>query len=366
VVLKTEEVLLNMGPQHPSTHGVLRLILSIEQENVINADADVGYLHRGIEKLAENMTYPQVVPLTDRLDYIASVLNNHGVCLAMEKLGQIEVPLRGAYLRVLSSELGRIANHLLYIACFGMDVGAVTMLLYGLRERELVLDLFEMLCGARLTHNYICLGGVRQDIPDGFIGKCRSFLDFMPSKIQEYRELLVGNRIFRQRTRDICRISPETAVDIGLSGASLRACGVNWDVRKALPYSAYNHFDFDVPLGKRGDVFDRFHMRLLELEQSLRIVRQVIDKLPEGSVCAKVPKVFKPPVGEAHVLVEGAKGALGYYLISDGSSKPYRVKIRVPSFCNVSHIGMMMKGWLIADAIAILACLDLVLGEADK
>lgn len=366
MVLKTEEVLLNMGPQHPSTHGVLRLILSIDQENVRSADADIGYLHRGIEKLAETMTYPQLVPLTDRLDYIASVLNNHGACLAMEKLGQIEVPLRASYLRVLSSELGRIANHLLYIACFGMDVGAVTMLIYGLRERELVLDLFEMLCGARLTHNYICLGGVRHDIPDGFIGKCRAFLDFMPSMLKEYRELLVGNRIFRQRTRDICRISPETALDIGLTGPSLRASGVNWDLRKAEPYSAYDHFDFEVPLGKRGDVFDRFHMRFLEVEQSLKIIRQVIDKLPEGPVRGKVSKVFKPPVGEVYVQIEAAKGALGYYLISDGSAKPYRVKIRVPSFSNLSHINMMMKGWLIADAIAILACLDLVLGESDK
>ncbi len=362
---KTEEFLLNLGPQHPSTHGVFRIVLSLDGETVVKAVPVPGYLHRGIEKLAEARTYTQVIPYTDRLDYLAGMLMNWGYVHAVEKLMALEIPERAEYVRVIVGELSRIASHLVATGAFAADIGGLTGFIYTFRDREEIMDLFEMVCGARLTPSYFRIGGVAADLPEGFVEKCRKFVDYLPSAIEEYNGLITGNEIFQARTKNVAILSPEKALDMSLSGPVLRASGVNYDLRKARPYSVYDRFDFEVPLGSKGDCFDRYYVRVLEMQQSANIIRQALDSLPDGPVMAKVPKIIKPPAGEAYAEIESSKGIMGTYVVSDGSTKPYRVHFRRPSFINLGYLDEMLKGWKIADVIAILGSIDIVLGEVD-
>ncbi len=363
---KTEEIIVNMGPQHPSTHGVLRLILTLDGEVVKDSEVVVGYLHRGVEKLCEQRDYRQNVVYTDRLDYVASMSNNLAYVLAVEKLMGIEIPERADYIRVLVTELQRIASHLLWLGTHAMDIGAVTVFLYCFREREDILDLFEMLSGARLTYNYINVGGVAADLPDGFRERAQKFLDDFPGHIGEYEQLLSKNRMWLDRTVDVGIICAEDAIDLGLSGPSLRGSGVKWDIRKAQPYSIYDRFDFQVPIGSKGDTYDRYIIRMEEMRQSVKIAKDALSRIPEGEIMAKVPRIIKPPAGEVYHSIEAPKGELGFYIVSDGSDKPYRVKVRPPSFVNLESFGKMVKGHLVADVIAVIGTLDIVLGEVDR
>lgn len=364
-MLKTQEITLNMGPQHPSTHGVFHVILKMDHEVITEATPVCGYLHRGIEKLAEARTYTQVIPYTDRMDYLAAMLNNTGYCMTLEKMMGIEVPERAEYIRVICNELSRIASHLIAIATYSVDLGGFTGFFYGLRDRELILDLFEEICGSRMTFSYMRIGGVAEDIPDGWLEKVIKFCDYMPACIDEYDGLITGNEIFQARTKYIGVIPPEVAISYSLSGPNLRGSGISWDLRKNRPYSVYDKIDFDVILGERGDCFDRFTCRMKEMRQCLRIIRQAVEQMPEGPVMAKVPKVIKPPAGDFYYEIEGAKGLLGYYVVSDGSNKPYRVHVRRPSFINLGFLNELCRGWKIADVVAILGSLDIVLGEVD-
>ena len=364
--LRQELYTLNLGPQHPSTHGVFRVLLTLDGETVVDADSIPGYLHRGIEKIVENRTYAQVIPYTDRLDYLASMLMNWGYVMAVEKLAGIEVPERAEYIRVIVGELQRIASHQIAVGSMISDLGGLTGFIYNFRDREYILDLLEMLSGSRMTYSYMRIGGVASDINDEFIRKTREFLAYFPKHgIEEYNNFITGNEIFQARTKNIAVVPREKAIDMGLSGPVLRASGVYHDLRKVRPYSVYPHFDFEVPIGENGDCFDRFYLHIWEMEQSLRIIEQALDNLPDGPIMAKVPRNFKPPVGEAYAEVESSKGILGVYVVSDGSTKPYRVHFRRPSFINLGHFADMIKGWKIADVIAILASLDIVLGEVD-
>lgn len=389
--LMTREVTLNMGPQHPSTHGVMHLILHMQGEKIIKTEMDIGFLHRGMEKIAENLLYPQFVPYTDRLDYLSSMTNNLGYVMAVEKLIGIDIPERGQYVRVIASELSRISSHLLAVGAWGLDLGAITLVLYAFREREMVLDLFEMLCGARLTYNYMKIGGVRADLPAGFKEKCMEFVRLFSKRVDEYEGLLTGNRIWLKRNKGIGVISAEDAINLGLTGPSLRGSGVSWDIRKDVPYLVYDRFDFKVPVGENGDCFDRYMCRVEEMRQAARIVEQALDQLPEGPVNADIPEFvapsradistkmealihhfklisngFKPPVGEVYVSIEAPKGELGYYVKSDGTEKPFRVKIRAPSFVNLQSVDPMAKGVYFADVVAVISSLDPVFGEVDK
>ena len=366
------KMMLNMGPQHPSTHGVLRVLLELEGENVIGSDMEIGLLHRGIEKMAENMTYSQFIPMTDRLDYVVSMSNNLGYVMAVEKLLDIEIPERGLYLRTLIAELQRVASHIMFVGIFAMDLGAITPIFQTFRDRELILDLFEMISGARLTYSYFRVGGIREEVSSEFMQKTKEFNDKLLGFIQEYETLLTRNRIFVARTKNIGVISTEDAIDYGLTGPVLRASGVNYDVRKAKPYAAYDKVDFEVAVGEHGDCYDRYLVRIKELKESQKIIDQCLKNMPDGpSNCEdyikyKVPKPFKVPEGEAYVSIENPKGELGFYIISDGTKNPYRIKINGPSFINLAVLNKMVKGHLIADAVAIIACLDIVLGEIDK
>jgi NADH-quinone oxidoreductase subunit D len=369
--LRTEEWLLNMGPQHPSTHGVLRVVLQTDGELVLKATPYLGYLHRGAEKIAEKITYQQYTPYTDRLDYLAAMNNNLGFALTVEKLGGIEVPPRAAYLRVIFAELNRIASHLMAVGSYGLDMGAFTPLLYCFREREWIMDLFESACGARLTYSYITIGGLREDLPEGWIGKCREFLDYFEPKVEEYNQLLSFNHIFVQRTANVGVCAPDLALAYGLTGPCLRGSGVRWDLRKELPYSRYDEFDFDIPVGKGekgkvGDCWDRYFVRVLEMLESVRIIRQALDKLQDGPMQAKVSRVLKLPAGEIYHEVENPRGQLGFHLISEGGTSPYRLKIRGPSFCNLSVLQVLARNCLLADAAAIIGSLDVVMGEVDR
>jgi NADH-quinone oxidoreductase subunit D len=366
--ISDNEMLLNMGPQHPSTHGVLRIALKMDGEVVTGAVPDLGYLHRGVEKLAENRTYPQFIILTDRDDYVCAMLNNWVYCLAVEKLLKVEIPARAQYIRVIVGELNRIASHLLFIGTFGIDVGAFTPFLYAFgREREMILDLFEQICGARITYNYIRIGGVMADIPDGWVEKAGAFVVHMKEALKEYDDLLSYNPIFMDRTQGIGRLSKEMALSYGITGPNLRASGVALDLRKQDPYGIYSQFDFDVPVGKNGDCWDRYMVRRWEIEQSCRIVEQALAKLPTGDILGKVPKAnLRPPAGESYAQIEGARGWLGVYLISKGETSPYRLHIRAPSFINLSGLPEILKGWKIADVVAILGSIDIVLGEVDR
>lgn len=367
-MLRTEEFTLNMGPQHPATHGVLRLILHLDGETIVKVEPVVGYLHRGIEKLAEARTYTQVIPYTDRLDYLAAMLNNLGYVQAVEKLMGIEVPERAEYIRIIVSEMSRIASHCIAVGTYALDLGGFTGFMYPFREREKLMDMFEMISGSRMTHSYMRIGGVAADLPEEFYPAIKKFLKEFPSCVDEYDGLITGNEIFQARTKGVGVLSQEKAIQYSISGPTLRGSGVNYDLRKARPYGIYDRFDFEVPVGEKGDCFDRYYCRIQEMRQSHRIIEQALEQLeelPGGPVMAKVPKVLKPPEGEVYHEIEGAKGILGYYVVSDGTIKPYRVHIRRPSFINLDLLDEMCRGWKIADVVAILGSIDIVLGEVD-
>jgi len=358
---------ISMGPQHPSTHGVLRVAITVDGEIVTSAQPDIGYLHRGTEKLAEVRTYPQNIVLTDRLDYLAAMTNNLSYCLAVEKLMKLAVPERAQVLRVVVSELQRIASHLVFIGTYGIDIGAFTPFLvcFG-RERELILDLFEELCGARLTYNYVRIGGVSHDAPSGWLKKTKEFVGVMRRRTDEYDTLLTHNPIFKDRTQNVGKMSLEMAIDFGLSGPNLRATGATWDVRRADPYSGYEKYRFEIPAGKQGDCWERYWVRVEEIKQSLNILDQALDLIQEGDCLSKLPKFFKVPAGESYAHIEAPRGDLGFYLISDGSDKPYRMHIRAPSFINLQVLQKHLVGHLVADVVAILGSIDVVLGEVDR
>ena len=360
----TEELVINMGPQHPSTHGVLRVVLRLDGEKVVDSEVVIGYLHRGIEKLSENRNWTQIILLTDRMDYVAAATNNVGYCQTVEKLMQLEVPRRARYVRMAFCELQRIASHCLWLGTHAMDIGAMTVFLYAFRERELILDLFEEYCGARLTYNSMRIGGLPLDIPVGWDKKVLEFCNIMSEKLDEYEELLTHNRIWLERTKGIGVITAEQAIAIGLSGPPLRGSGVTKDVRKDEPYAAYDEMKFEVPIGTAGDTYDRYLVRLEEFRQSIRIIRQAIEGLPEGPIVGKVPRLIKPPAGETYHAIESPKGEIGYFIVSDGkSTNPYRFRVRPPSFCNLQALPQLIKGHMVADVVALIGSIDVVLGE---
>ena len=363
----SEPVVVNLGPQHPSTHGVFRLKVTLDGEIVQDAEMRIGYLHRSMEKLAEERTYTQNIPFTDRIDYLAAMSNNLAYCLAAEELLGVEVPPRGQAIRVLFAELQRVASHAMANGTFINDCGAWhTPLFYMFRDRERVLDMFEMTCGARLTTNYMRIGGVAFDLPDELLPTLRSFLDDMPDRIASYEDLLMENEILHARARGIGVISPEMAINSSLSGPILRATGVPWDLRKANPYCGYENYEFDIPVGEQGDCFDRFLVRMAEVKQSLRILEQLIDNIPDGPWLADVPLHARPAEGEAYARVESPRGELGFYLVSDGSPAPYRFHCRPPSLINLSALREMSIGGTLADAIVTLGSIDIVVGEIDR
>jgi NADH-quinone oxidoreductase subunit D len=388
---RTETLTLNVGPHHPSTHGVLRVLVELDGERVVELTPDLGFLHRGVEKLAEAKTYHQFIPITDRLDYMAASYNNFAYCLAVEKLLDLEIPPRAQYIRVLIGELNRIFSHLFWLGTHAHDLGAMTPIFYALREREEIMNLFEMVCGGRLTQTYFRFGGVADDLPEGFTEKVRAFTGHFPKKVDEYETLLTKNPIWLQRAVGIGCLSKEDAIGLGVSGPMVRASGLAWDVRKSHPYSSYDHFDFDIPVFQEGDVYRRYLVRMEEMRQSARIIDQVLDRLPGGPFIAHVPKVvppskdrtlvhieslihhfllfeegFHPPVGEVYSSVESPRGEMGYYLVSDGTPRPYRLKIRPPAFVNLESLTTMVRGRLLADLIAILSSIDIVLAEIDR
>jgi NADH-quinone oxidoreductase subunit D len=362
----SEEYFLNMGPQHPSTHGVLRLVLRLDGENVLEVVPHLGYVHRGLEKVAEGQTYIQNIHLTDRLDYLSSHINNLGYCLAMEQALEIGVPERGEYIRVMVSELQRIQSHLLWWGVSGMDLGAVTTFLYGFKERELITDIFEELCGARLTMNFFRPGGSFVDVTDSFIPRVKQVIEVMHKALDEYNTLLSGNIIFQERTRNIGILSRENALSYGCSGAVLRASGISYDVRRNDPYSIYDRFDFDVPTASSGDCFDRYSLKMEEMAQSVRILEQAVETFPEGSYRSQQKAVYKLPKGSYYSQVETARGLLGTYIVAEGGPKPYRVKFRSPSFSNLNILNELAVGHKIADVVTILATLDFVVPDLDR
>ncbi len=364
---ETEQIVVNMGPQHPSTHGVFRMILTLSGETILKADIVMGYLHRGVEKQCEEGTYVHNITATDRLDYLAPMSNNLAFSIAAEELAGVEVPERAWYIRTIVVELQRIASHCVAIGTFGADVGAFfTPVLYAFRERETILDLFTMICGARMTVSYVRPGGVALDLPEEFIPACRYFVDVMPSKIDEYEALLTGNEIFRARTIGVGTISAQHAVDYGLSGPSLRASGVHYDLRRDAPYGIYDRFDFAVQTDKGSDCFTRYLVRIREMRESVKIIQQALDQIQPGPHMAKLSRNFRAPVGESFSRIESPKGELGFYMVSDGSISPYRCKIRAPSFINIGPLHEMLVGHKVADAVAILGSIDIVLGEVDR
>jgi len=369
--LRTDELILNMGPQHPSTHGVLRLELVLDGEIVVKVVPHIGYLHRCFEKHAEAMTYPQVIPYTDRMDYLASMNNNHGYVLAMERMLGIEVPERVEYIRVIMAELQRIASHLVAIGTYGLDVGAFTPFLYCFRDREYILDIFEKTCGARLLYNYFWVGGLSHDVPSDFVSDVAHFVKIFRPTIKEVNELLNYNKIFIERTANVGILPVDVAISYGCTGPMLRGSGVDFDLRKNDRYSIYDRFDWQVEIGKGdvgtvGDSWDRHMVRVREMEQSCRIIEQALDTFPEGDVTSAIPKRIRPPKGEIYTRVENPRGELGFYIISDGSANPFRVKVRAPGFVNLSVISEIARGHLIADLVAILGSIDIVLGEVDR
>ncbi len=388
---KRKTLNINMGPQHPATHGVLRVELELDGETVVKATPHVGYLHTGIEKTAESKLYYKVIPTTDRMDYLAPMSNNLGYCLAVEKLMGIEVPPKVKYARVLLTELTRIKSHLVWVGTHALDIGAMSMLLYAFRDREYIIDVYEACAGQRMMSTYFRIGGLAEDLPENFNEKVERVLDRIPKALTDYERLLTDNRIFRNRTIDVAKISAEDAINYGLTGSNLRGSGVNYDVRKANPYSGYEEFEFDVPLGVNGDVYDRYLVRLQEMRQSLRIIRQALDGMPEGPYRARVPGVvlppkedvvrkmeslifhfkiitegFRPPKGAVYQAIEAPKGELGFYISSDGTNKPHRMRVRPPSFINLSALPKLIEGGLIADVIAAIGSIDIVLGEVDR
>lgn len=391
LVPQTEDMILNLGPQHPSTHGVLRVLLELDGEVVRKAVPDLGYLHRGIEKIGEYRQYNQFVPWTDRMDYVAAFTSNLAFVQAVEELMGVEIPERAKYLRVVFSELQRLASHCLWLGTSCMDLGAVTMFLYPMREREKILDLLELQTGARLTLNAQRVGGFPKDIPPGWLERCRTFIDDMPNRIAEYDRLLAENPIFLRRLKGVGVISAEDAIQWGLSGPSLRGSGVAYDVRKAQPYAAYDRLDFEIPIGTHGDAYDRFLVRMEEMRQSVSLIRQALDQLPGGPVMTPDMRValpgkeatmtsieamqrhfilvingFKAPVGEWYSAVESPKGELGWYIVSTGENHPYRARSRSASFVNLQSLPLMCEGAMISDVIVNIGSIDIVLGEVDR
>jgi NADH-quinone oxidoreductase subunit D len=367
-IVEDENLLtLNLGPQHPSTHGVFRLIMQLQGETVIGAIPVMGYLHRSTEKLGEARTYVQGTVLTDRMDYLSPITSNWAYALAIERLTGLVVPERAEFLRVITGELSRIQSHLIAVGTFGMDVGTYgTPLLYALRERESVLDLLSLPTGVRMNPSYIRFGGVARDAPPEFFPQLEKFLRIFPSKIDEYEAILTSNEVFRNRTIGVGMIPPDVAKAYSVTGPILRASGIDYDVRRAEPYSIYDRFDWEVPVRYNGDCFDRYMIRVQEMRQSTRILQQALDAIPEGDIRAKMPKVLKPPKGEAYARVEGPKGEIGFYLISDGSPNPYRYNVRPPSFVNLTCLSQISVGHKLADAVVILGSFDIVMGEVDR
>lgn len=371
--LRTEEMVINMGPQHPSTHGVLRVELVLDGEIVVDAIPHIGYLHRCFEKHCESMNdYQQVIPYVDRMDYVAAISNELGFAIAMERMLGIEVSERVECIRVIFAELQRIASHLVAIGTYGLDIGAFTPFLHCFRDRERILDIFESTCGARLLYNYIWVGGLSHDVPTDFKDKVRDFVKYFPPKIKEYNDLLTYNKIFIDRTADVGVLPADVALNYASSGPILRGSGVNWDLRRDDPYSIYDQFEFDVVVGKGemgtvGDCWDRYIVRVREMEQSIRIIAQAVERMPdEGDVKAAVPKRIRPPEGEIYARTETPRGELGYYIISDGSMSPYRVKARSPCFVNLSVLPSISRGSMVSDVVAIVGSIDIVLGEIDR
>jgi len=387
----TETMTLNMGPQHPSTHGVLRLVLELDGEVITKITPHIGYLHRGVEKLSEHRTYHQILPLTDRLDYLAPMSNNLGYILAVEKLMAVEVPERAETVRVIMNELTRLESHLVWIACHALDIGAMTVFIYAFRERETIMETYELISGARMTSNFFRVGGLSQDVPDEFVKKVSDFIDVMPGYLDQYEGLLTTNPIWLKRTIGNGVISAEDAIDFGITGPALRGSGVDWDLRRDNPYSGYEKYQFQIPVGEKCDTFDRYKVRLIEMREACKIIRQGLDRLKPGPVLADCPQVcyppkenvynsieglihhfkiasegFAAPEGEVYQGVENPKGELGFYIVSDGGNKPYRLRIRPPSFVNLQAIEKMAKGAMIADLVAIIGTLDIVLGEIDR
>jgi NADH-quinone oxidoreductase subunit D len=364
--LESSELVLNMGPQHPSTHGVLRLVLKLDGERVRDVECVIGYLHRGVEKIAENRTYTMFVPYVDRMDYVAAVSNGLGFCLAVETLISVTAPPRAQVARVILTELNRIASHLLWLGTHALDIGAITPLFYTFREREEILKIFENYCGARLTTHAFRIGGLQYELYEGFEEQVRAFCEYIKPKFDEYDELLTKNRIWIDRLRGIGVLTADDCKRYSVTGPLLRAAGVKWDLRKAQPYSGYEQYDFEIPTRESGDSFDRYSVRMDEMRQSVRIIEQAVERIPTGPILAKVPKVLKPPTGEVYVSIEAPKGELGYFIVSDGTTQPYRVRVRPPSFLNLQALEKMAKGALLADVVAIIGTIDIVLGEVDR
>lgn len=364
--LNTVDMTLNMGPQHPSTHGVFRMILTIDGERITSVDPFIGYLHRGSEKLCEAYNYRQIVPLFDRLDYLSAFNNELAFVMAVEKLLGTQVPERAEYVRVILCELNRIASHFMFYGAYGIDAGAMTPFMYGFRERERIQQLFESVSGARMMHNFFRPGGLNADVPADFAENVRALVGVLRIGLDECHRLLTENEIFVSRTRGLGIIPAEEAINWGLSGPMLRACGIAEDVRRVEPYSIYDRFAFEIPVGEYGDCLDRYLVRMEEINQSLRIVEQALDSFPEGPIMGAVPKVMRPPAGEAYVRCENPRGDLGVYLVSNGGRMPYRLKVRGPSFVNLSAVQRLLLGSYIADAVIILGSIDIVLGEVDR
>ncbi len=365
-LLGADELVLNMGPQHPSTHGVLRVKLKLDGERVRGTECVIGYLHRGVEKIAENRSYQQVAPYVDRMDYVAAVSNGLGYCEAVEKLLNVEAPPRARVIRTILTELQRIASHLLWLGTHALDIGALTPLFYCMREREEILKIFEKYCGARLTTHAFRIGGLQYEAYDGLEKDVERFCNDFVHHIQEYVDLLTGNSIWIARTRNVGILNAADCIALGASGPILRAAGVKWDLRKAQPYAAYDQYKFEIPTGTNGDTYDRYMVRIEEMRQSRLICLQAIENIPAGAIMGKVGKVIKPPAGEIYHSIEAPKGILGYYIVSDGSIQPYRVRVRPPSFINLQALDKMVRGHLVADVVAIIGTLDIVLGEVDR
>jgi NADH-quinone oxidoreductase subunit C/D len=388
---RREELLLNMGPQHPSTHGVLRIVLELDGERIVKATPDLGYLHRGVEKLCEGLAYMQIIPHTDRLDYVCAMANNYAYVRAVEKLLGISIPERGEYIRTIVAEMQRIVGHLFWLGTQALDIGAMTVFFWTFRERETLLDMFEKLCGARLTLNYYRIGGVDSDFTPDLVLRLKTFLDTFPDKVKEYDSLIAANRIWLGRTKHVAVISAEDAISFGCTGPVLRGSGVAYDVRKYEPYGVYDKVDWEVPIGKNGDTYDRYWVRMEEMRQSARIIKQCLDQLPQGQIIADAPQYipppkplvmrdmeslihhfiiftqgFKPPKAETYCATEAPKGELGFFIVSDGSARPYRLKIRAPSFVHMGAFDHMARGYLISDIITIFGTYDIVMGECDR
>ena len=360
------EMMINMGPQHPSTHGVFRMVLKVDGERIVDVEPHIGYLHRGSEKLTESETYSQVVTLFDRLDYVSNLNNELVFCMAVEKLMSVDVPERAQYLRIMLCELNRIASHLLFYGTYGLDAGAISPIMYSFRERERIQNLFESVTGARMMHNFIRIGGLKEDVPSDFNYRLRELLGKLSVAIDECDTLLSQNEIFLSRTKGIGVIDAEEALKIGMTGPPLRASGVIEDVRATDPYQLYDRFDFGIPVGSNGDAWDRYYVPMEEMRQSIIIIEQALEQIEEGPVVAQLRRIMRPPKGAVFAHAENPRGDLGVYLVSDGTDKPYRVKVRPPSFCNLQALKTLLRDAYLADAVIILGSLDIILGEVDR